>query len=352
MAVTSYGVNDAETVKLWSRKLYREALNRTFMRRFMSNDTDSIIQIQDDASKGAGDRVRILLRTQLGNIGISGDGTLEGQEEALTTHTDDVLIDQLRHAVRSGGRMTEQRVPFSIRNEARLGLEDWWADRIDDSIFRQLGGATADTRLTGMNDAVALDTNHIVWPATLGTQTEAQLNTDSASGTMTLQDIDSLVETAKTSTFPIRPLNVNGEPYFAMFIHPFQATDLRINTGTAQWLDIQKAVAQGGRISDNPIFTGALGVYNQTILHEAIRTPVSPAQPNVRRALFCGAQAAAVAFGRDNGPNVMTWNEELFDYGNQLGVSAGMMWGVKRTIFNSESFGSIILPTHAKSHAT
>lgn len=352
MAGTSYGVNDAEAVKLWSRKLYREALNRTFMRRFMGNDTNSVIQIQDDAAKGPGDRVRILLRTQLQELGIAGDGTLEGNEEALVTHTDNVFIDQLRHAVRSSGRMTEQRIPFSIRNEARMGLEDWWADRIDTACFNQMAGVTADTRLTGMQASVAYDTNHIVWPQTAGTQTEASLNTDSASGTMTLADIDTCVETAKTANFPIRPLMVGGEPYYVMFLHPFQAHDLRTNTGTGEWLDIQKSVAQGGRITDNPIFTGALGVYNQTILHEAIRVPASAAQSGVRRAIFTGAQAAAVAFGRNNGPNTMTWNEELFDYSNQLGVEAGMIWGVKRTVFNSEAFGSIILPTHAKAHRT
>lgn len=350
MATTSYGVNDAETVKLWSRKLFREALNRTFLRRFIGEDSSSLIQMQDETGKGAGDRVRVLLRTQLDDLGISGDSTLEGQEEALVTHTDDLLIDQLRHAVRSRGRMTEQRVPFSIRNEARMSLEDWWADRIDQSLFNQLGGVTADTRLTGLNASVAYDTSHIVWPSTAGTQTEAALNTDSASGTMTLTDIDTLVETAKTATYPIRPLSVGGESYFVMFIHPFQAHDLRTNTGTGQWLDIQKAVAQGGRISDNPIFTGALGVYNQTILHESVRVPASAAQSGVRRAIFCGAQAAVVAFGRDNGPNVMTWNEELFDYGNQLGVSAGMIWGAKRSIFNNLAHASAILPTHAKSH--
>jgi hypothetical protein len=40
---------------------------------------------------------------QLSGAGIQGDSTLEGNEEALTLYRDTVLIDQLRHAVRSGG---------------------------------------------------------------------------------------------------------------------------------------------------------------------------------------------------------------------------------------------------------
>ena len=88
MAVTSYGVNANEAVKLWSRKLFREALTATFFRRFMGTDTNSVVQIVDETSKGPGDRVRVTLRMQLSGDGIQGDGTLEGQEEALTTFTD------------------------------------------------------------------------------------------------------------------------------------------------------------------------------------------------------------------------------------------------------------------------
>jgi hypothetical protein len=43
----------------------------------------------------------------------------------------------------------------------------------------------------------------------------------------------------------------------------------------------------------------------------------------------------------------MTWFEELFDYGNQLGVSAGAIFGVKKTRFNNKDFGTIVVPTYA-----
>jgi len=97
----------------------------------MGKDSNSVIQITEDLSKSAGDRVRNILRMLLSGDGVAGDGTLEGNEESLTTFTDDVFIDQLRHAVRSGGKMSEQRIPFSVREEARLGLQDWWSDRFD-----------------------------------------------------------------------------------------------------------------------------------------------------------------------------------------------------------------------------
>ena len=88
MAQTAYGVNSNEAVKLWSRKLMREALKQTWASRFMGTDSNSLVQVMDDTSKGPGDRIRTILRMQLGGAGVQGDGTLEGSEEALVTHTD------------------------------------------------------------------------------------------------------------------------------------------------------------------------------------------------------------------------------------------------------------------------
>ena len=98
MATTDYGVNHPLAVKLWSKKLIREALKETYISRFMGTSKDSLVYVKDELNKSAGDRIRVGLRMQLTGQGIVGDGTLEGNEEALTTYTDDLLIDQLRHA--------------------------------------------------------------------------------------------------------------------------------------------------------------------------------------------------------------------------------------------------------------
>lgn len=98
MAATSYGTNNGLAVKLWSRKLFHEALKQCFMSRYMGESSDSLLQVVTDTRKGAGDRITIGLRMQLSGGGIQGDGTLEGNEEALTTYTIAPTIDQLRHA--------------------------------------------------------------------------------------------------------------------------------------------------------------------------------------------------------------------------------------------------------------
>jgi len=109
MATTQYGVNHPLAVKLWRKKLFLEALKQTQLHNFMGKDDRSAIQILEDTQKSAGDRIRVGLRMQLSGNGVLGDGTLEGNEEALTTYTDNLIINQLRHAVRSDGKMSEQR---------------------------------------------------------------------------------------------------------------------------------------------------------------------------------------------------------------------------------------------------
>jgi N4-gp56 family major capsid protein len=360
MATTAYGVNHNETVKLWARKLFHEALKATWIYKFIGKDSSSMVQLLTDTQKGPGDRVRVILRMLLSGAGIQGDGTLEGNEEALTTYTDDLVINQLRHSVRSAGKMTEQRIPFSIREEARLALTDWWADRFDTWVFNQLGSATYlnDTRYTGNQSVTTADSSHVVYPLTSIVDIDATANSvasNSASAVMTLSVIDKFVEKAKTLSPQIRPLMIGGEQKYVCFVHPYQEYDLRTNTNTGQWLDIQKAAVSGGQQYNNPIYKGALGEYNNTIIHVSTRVPLSASasvtgHASVRSAIFCGAQAATLAFGQGHGPEKFEWVEELFDYQNQLGVAAGCIGGAKKTQFNSADYGVLICPTWAAAH--
>lgn len=361
MADTSFSTGDALTQKLWSRKLFREVLKQTDVGKFFGTDSNSLIHIQEDLKKNSGDRITLGLRMQLSQAGIAGDGTLEGNEEELIRYSDNIFVDQLRHAVRITGRMTEQRVTYNLRDEGRMGLQDWWTDRIATAFFNQVCSNVnaTDTRYTGMQAATTADASHN-WVSGLNVFTSAAnlmvaMASASVSNRFSLTIVDNLVAQAKTLTPMIRPVSVPkvGNVH-VMFIHPFQTKDLRITTGTGTWQDIQKAALMGGQISNNPIFTGALGMYNNVVLHEDSRIPLScdnggTAVAGTRAAVFCGAQAAGFAIGQgyemSGGSARMSWEEELFDYGNRYGVAAGMIWGMKKMVFNSLDFGTIRVNT-------
>lgn len=354
MADTSYVVNDPATVKLWSKYLMAEVLKNTWAWNFVGTGEDKLIQQKTETQKGAGDSIKFFLRMQMAARGVVGDSTQEGNEEALVTYADTLLIDQLSNAHRSAGRMSEQRVSWNLRDESRMGLADWWAGRIDLSWANQMAGYTpeSDVAYTGLNAVVAPDSAHIKRVAS-GEAADESISTTS---TFTLSMIDKAVEAARVATPAIRPLRIGGKPMYAVFLHDYAVTDMRTNTSTGQWLDIQKAAMTGGEVADNPIFNGALGVYNSTIIHSDSRIPngvsgaTGLAVTGVRRNFFCGAQAAVVGFGQDNGPQKMTWDEKTFDYGRKLGVSASMIWGLKKSVFNSTDYGTIVLATYAVAH--
>ena len=358
MATTSYGVNHPLAVKLWAKKLFHEALKETSFAQFLGEGSDSLIQKRTELSKSAGDQITIGLRMQLSGQGIAGDSTLEGNEEALTTYNDAMTINQLRHAVRSAGKMSEQRVTFDVRNEAKMGLVDWWKDRLDTAFFNQLAGYTgqADTRYTGNQAALAPTSARLLVASTAATKPAAETSlSETTTMYLRLADIDRAVATAKTASPVIRPLKIGGKEMYACFLHPYQVYQLRADASTTgNWFDLQRQGLSGPKWADNPIFTGALGIYNQTILYESTRVPntvtadaTQADQTVFRRAIFCGAQAGAIAFGQDGKETEATWVEEKFDYGNQLGVSGGMIFGLKKMVFNSQDFSTITISSYA-----
>ncbi len=357
MATTDYPVGHPLAVKLWSKKIAREALKETMAMKFMGTSSNNLIQVFDDTSKGSGDRIRVPLRMQLTGRGVGETEALEGNEEALSTYYDDVVINDLAHAVRIKTTIDAQRVPFSVREEARLGIQDWYADRIDTSLANQLAGYTAqsDTLYTGLNTPLAPssgtlnDRRWIIRQQDDETDhtTEASLST---SDIFSLKLLDRAVAIAKTSNPLIRPIKVGGQSYYVCFLHPWQVKDMRTATNTGDWLDLQKTAMSGGEIAENPIFTGALGVYNGVVLHEWTRLPtgIGANSANTRRAVFCGAQSVSMAWG--NGySEAPKYEEDLFDYGRQFGVSVQTIMGAKKMQFNSKDFGTIVISTYATS---
>jgi N4-gp56 family major capsid protein len=356
MATFTAGVNHPLAVKLWSRKLFREALKETFMSTFIGEDSSNGVQFLTDTKKDKGDTVHVGLRMQLSGTGVQGHNTLEGNEEDLTLYRDSVLLDELVHAARSNVRITAQRVPFSVREEMRMGMQDWWSDRIDTSIINAMAGNTAqtDTRYSGNNSTTA----PTIFVGANGTTTEGSLS-DTLSDQFSLTQIDRAVTIAKTGNNgaqpPIRPFRINGGSYYCAVLHPHQVLSLRTNTATGTWNDVQRALLSGGVNKDNRLFTGALGMWNNTLLYENTRIPDvvtagGGALADVtlgKRAIFFGAQAASISVGMNNMPEKMTWVEEYFDYQRQLGVSAGMIFGVKKMVFNSLDFGVIAMPSYA-----
>jgi N4-gp56 family major capsid protein len=268
--------------------------------------------------------------------------------------------------VKSRRTIDQQRVPWDLRNTAKGRLQDWYAKRYSVSFFNQVCGYTVqtDTRFTGLNAITAPSSTRIIRQSGKASD-DLLTNAD----TFTLDLIDKGKEQAITATPMIRPVKMNGkasgadgtrrdfnstlEDMYVIYVHPYQVTSIRKNTSTGQFIDLQKAAFMGLRQTGNPIFSGALGIYNACVLRSAIDVTngVSAvdgsAVTTVKRAVLLGGQAAMIGFGQDNGPTKLIWNEELFDHKRRLEISAMTLHGLKKTRYNSVDYGTIVISTYA-----
>ena len=371
MAVTTYGVNDALTVKLWERTLAEEALKATPIAPLIGTSEDSIIQKKDELSSTAGDRVTVGLVMQLSGEGRTENQSIEGNEESLTTYSDNLLINELNHAVRVRGANTidNQRVLFDTRSIGRRRLKDWYAKRLSMGFFHHVGGYVgASYSHSGFtfdrtkavfnlsNTITAASSGRIIWAAAGSGESNTADEGIESDDVFDLRYVDYAKEVAQTATPPIRPVMINGEATYVMYLHPYQVTDLRTSTDTGQWQDIQKAAMMGGKVSGNPIFTGALGMYNNVVLRESwdvcqgYNSSTLATISTVRRAVLLGAQAAIYGTGQSFGTAGYKWVEEEFDYKRELGISVQSLMGLKKSVFNSTDFGTVVVSTYAAAH--
>ena len=362
MSFTGFGIGDPMAVKTLSKKLYVEANKSIDIDPLVGKTDGSIIQEKTELKKGNGDTVTFGLRMQLKGDGFTSDDVAEGNGEQLGTNSDKVTIDELGHVVgvKSDNTIDAQRVPFELREQARSGIADWFQTRRAKIFFNHVCGFTPVNQLPGKN-ARKYSGNNLVTAPSVGRVYRPNGRANDAAlvagDTFNLGVIDAAVELAKTGgaagKVMIRPVVIDGEKVYVMYLHSTQVTSLRTNTAAGQWLDIQKAAMAGMASSKSPIYSGALGKYNGVVLREAqdvtqgVSVDGTTAVPNTRRAVLLGAQAATLAYGKAGGENRYRWNEELYDHKRNLEVSAWAIWGLKKTTFNGDDFGVITVPTYA-----
>ena len=201
------------------------------------------------------------------------------------------------------------------------------------------------TSFTGraQNTLTAPDSAHLVY----GGDATAK-NDVAAADIMEIALVERLVAKCETLDPMIMPFMINGEKKYVMLMHTYQAYSIRTAASTNDWIDIRKNTDGQKSL----IYQNSLGEYAGVILHKhrnVIRFSDygSGANLEAARALFLGAQSAMIAWGRGGTYGRYSWNEDKDDRGNALAITAGSIYGAKRSIFNSKTYGSIAVDTYA-----
>src|SRR4051812_34425939 len=84
MATTTFGVNDANAVKLWAKRLQYDVIYRTEISALIGDDPNSIIQMKSETAKSAGDQVTFSLMAKLTGDGFTENELAEGNGESLS----------------------------------------------------------------------------------------------------------------------------------------------------------------------------------------------------------------------------------------------------------------------------
>ena len=338
----------AQAVKLWSSFMSKEAIARTYLRKFMGTGDKAIIQVHQDVKSGRGDTIKYDLRVQLTGYGVHGAARLKGNEQRIEYHQDELGIDQLREGVNYDS-MSQQRTLHELRRDGLDLLADFYARVLDETMFAHLCGTAGDNAALnaamngfGANSFVASDAEH----------------TFDVSGGPTSFDVDhirKLRERALLATPLIQPINDQGEGLFALVLRPEQVTSLKNASGTNKWREIVAKAQDRG--SNNPIFTGALGMWDNVVLHESIYLPRQATGGGNYdcHGVFLGCQAGHIAFGNpysklgrnpQSTKDLFAVFEDVDDYGDKTGVAVASIFGMKKARFNSEDFGVIHVVTN------
>jgi len=368
MALTNFGTLTGDQLQAWSRDFWRVARNQSFINQFAGTGSNAMVQRITELTKNQkGTKANITLLADMTGDGITGDNTLEGNEEALRAYDITIELDQLRFANRMAGRLADQKTVVNFREQSRDALAYAMADRIDQLAFLTLSGVAytsknngglRTTSATAGHELVDLEFASDVSAPTGDRHRRVDGNDIVAGDTTALVATDTLAYRhivaikAYAKDNYIRGIRAAGnEEVFHMFVTPQQMASLKLDS------DFLANVRNAGvRGPSNSLFSGSSSLMVDGVMVHEFRhvfntsgatTGTSSnagaagykwgadADVTGGRALFCGAQALAMA---DIGlPDVV---EDTFDYGNQSGISIGKIFGLRKPVYNSDVSGS------------
>lgn len=368
MALTDFATMTAHQKKVWSMDFWKAARDASFISQFAGTGANAMVQrIKELTKTERGDLAVITLVADLVGDGVTGDSTLEGNEEAINVYDTAITIDQLRNANRTTGKMADQRSIVKFREQSKDKLAYWLANRIDQMAFLTMSGiaytntnqgATRPVLAAGRNlsdlafsaDVTAPSANrHLRWDASASSIAGGDTAAVEADDTLSYNALVQAKAFAKDQY--VRGIKgPGGQEIYQVFVTPQGMARLKQDPDFRE--NLRHAAPRSG---NNPLFVGANSyMVDGMIIHEYrnvysnVNGTLWGAGSNVngQRALICGAQALAMA---DIG--MAEWNEDDFDYGNQLGIEVGKIFGFLKPVFHSnvtstnEDFGVICLDT-------
>lgn len=369
MALTNFAALTSEQLTAWSRDFWRVSRNMSFINQFAGSGQNALVQRVTELTKSEkGTRAVITLLADMTGDGITGDNTLEGNEEALRAYDITIELDQLRFANRIAGRLADQKSVVNFREQSRDALAYAMADRMDQLAFLTLAGVGYTHKTNGGLRPTSGSTGHelvdLEYASDVSAPT-ADRHLRISGSSLVSGDTTSVTATDKIGYRHIVDLKAfakdnyirgirgaGNDEVFHMFVTPQQMASLKLDS------DFLANVRNAGvRGTSNSLFAGSSSLMVDGVMIHEFRHVFSTegattgtssnagdagykwgadADVSGARALFCGAQSLAMA---DIGlPEIV---EDTFDYENQAGISIGKIFGLRKPKYNSDVSGNV-----------
>lgn len=336
MAFTT--VNSANVEEVWDARFFKEYVRANRFKRYMGTNPNSIIQLSEDLTKKAGDGITIPLVTKLSGAGVTGNGLLEGNEEALGNYGHKIEVATRRNAVAVTDN-DQQFTGIELRDAAKEMLKLWCMEQlrsdviealhsIDGTAYASASEGAKDTWLAGNSDRV------IFGDGSVGGYTDhsADLAVVTASMTMTKEIVSKAKATAELADPIIRPVRVGEDvESYVMFVGSGTYRDLKADLTTVH----QHGMERG---STNPLFRDGDLMWEDVVIRkiqeiDTIGT-VGASSARIEPYFLCGAQAIGTAYAKR--PKSTT---DVRDYGFVKGVGIHEMLGVEKLVYNAVDHG-------------
>lgn len=344
-----------------------------------------IVMIKDLQSQ-AGDTVEMDLFHNLSGLPTMGDKKIEGRGEDLSKTTFELSIDQGRHVVDAGGKMTQKRTKHNLISTAKTLLGNYYNDLQDERAMYHLAGARGSFQADGIIMPLATHEEfdeimvNKVKPATYDRHVfggdATSFETIDPADIMTIDKIDDLALILEEQANPIKHISfeadqmANESPFYVLFVTPRQWEDIWASATEKKLLELQARAMKRGQGFNHPVFKGDV-IMHRNILVRKYRKPVRfyagdtvdvcennkaatvkqvTASTDIDRAILLGGQALANAYGNTKSGSPFHMFTQPADAGNSTEIYINWMDGCKKVQFKDKQgrlndFGSMVLDT-------
>lgn len=323
----------------WSKIKHIEMQNETF---FAVNGMTAKARGQQDAHKRkagvpvilydelnskSGSEVRIPMRKQLtstprsayGSITNYGSTSMLGAEEPLNYYDLDVKLGLLKHAVgHDSPDFYYHYTSINMETDAEDALKEWMVENHEEAIL-DCCYEKYPYFIQQQLSASAVANPHTYWAG--GATSQALMNDTCIFNGAEAMNLRSMAKDHK-----FNPIKIDGMNCFVVLADTYVCMDLRQDQ---MFRELKDAAPRG---ADNPIVSGAIGVYQQLCIYEyeRMRTLTSGDNAsNIGRVCLLGADAVAVAYG--SRPRIVPRVET--SYGDRWGRAIRQVFGAARGDF-------------------